>query len=128
MTLALAWIPATMLAGLLQAWRTAVQQRLRAQLSINGAGIVRYVYGLPIVLLVLGAYLWATGATLPSGDATFFALAAGIVSALSDPGRRRAAAERNQTFVESYGVLETNLSRMEAWYYRLSGRVHEYEP
>ncbi|WP_321576566.1 DMT family transporter [Sphingomonas sp. IC4-52] len=76
MNLALAWIPATMLAGLLQAWRTAVQQRLRAQLSINGAGIVRYVYGLPVVLLVLGAYLWTTGATLPSADATFLALAA----------------------------------------------------
>lgn len=76
MTLALAWIPATMLAGLLQAWRTAVQQRLRAQLSINGAGLVRYVYGLPLVLLVLAGYLSITGARLPVPDAAFVALAA----------------------------------------------------
>lgn len=76
MTPALAWIPATMLAGLLQAWRTAVQQRLRAQLSINGAGLVRYVYGLPLVLLVLAGYLSLTGARLPVPDAAFVALAA----------------------------------------------------
>ncbi len=76
MNLALVWIPATMLAGLLQAWRTAVQQRLRAQLSINGAGLVRYVYGLPLVLLVLGVFLFVTEARLPPADRTFVALAA----------------------------------------------------
>ena len=36
------WLPASLLAGLCQAWRTAIQQRLRAQLSISGAGLVRY--------------------------------------------------------------------------------------
>jgi glycosyltransferase involved in cell wall biosynthesis len=55
-------------------------------------------------------------------------LATALVSALSDPERRRAAAERNRVFVENYGVLETNLSRMEAWYYRLAGRSQEYDP
>ncbi len=75
MTITLAWLPATLLAGLLQAWRTAVQQRLRAELSINGAGLARYVYGLPLVVAVLGSYLHVDGAALPRLDAAFFGLA-----------------------------------------------------
>jgi glycosyltransferase involved in cell wall biosynthesis len=55
-------------------------------------------------------------------------LAAAIVTALEDPGRRRATAERSRSFVEDYGVLETNMARMEAWYYRLANRAEEYEP
>jgi glycosyltransferase involved in cell wall biosynthesis len=56
------------------------------------------------------------------------ALTAAIRTALESPNLRRSAAERNRAFVEEYGVLETNLSRMEAWYYRLAGRAGEYEP
>jgi len=55
------------------------------------------------------------------------ALASAIVAVLEDPARRRAAAERNRAFVEDYGVLETNMARMEAWYYRLAGRSEDYE-
>lgn len=76
LSLAHAWIPAALLAGLLQAWRTAAQQRLRAQLSINGAGLVRYVYGLPVVLVALAIFVSATGAALPRIDAGFVGLAA----------------------------------------------------
>ena len=50
------------------------------------------------------------------------ALADAIVRALEDRELRRAAVERNRTFVEEYGVLETNMAKMEAWYYRLAGR------
>jgi glycosyltransferase involved in cell wall biosynthesis len=55
------------------------------------------------------------------------ALASAIETALGDPELRRAAAERNREFVESYGVTETNMARMEAWYYRLAGRTADYE-
>jgi glycosyltransferase involved in cell wall biosynthesis len=55
------------------------------------------------------------------------ALAAAISSALEDRERRRSAVERNRHFVESYGLLETNMARMEAWYYRLAGRTGEVE-
>ena len=48
------WLPATLMAGALQAWRTAVQQRLRGTLSVNAAGLVRYLYGFPVALLLLG--------------------------------------------------------------------------
>ncbi len=74
------WLPATFLAALLQSWRTAVQQRVRGQLSLNAAGLVRYLYGLPVGMALLSGYLAATGAALPDIGATFwlYALAAGF--------------------------------------------------
>jgi glycosyltransferase involved in cell wall biosynthesis len=55
------------------------------------------------------------------------ALAGAIVRAIEDHDLRRDALERNRAFVEEYGVLETNMARMEAWYYRLAGRGAEVE-
>jgi drug/metabolite transporter (DMT)-like permease len=59
------WLPATLLAGLLQAWRTAVQQRVRADLSVNAAGLTRYLYGLPVATVLLAGYILVTGAGRP---------------------------------------------------------------
>jgi len=50
------WLPATLVAGAVQAWRTAVQRRVSHSLSINAAGLVRYLYGIPFALLLLGGY------------------------------------------------------------------------
>lgn len=50
------WILATCTAALFQTWRTALQQRLRGQLSLNAAAVVRYLYGVPVGLAILGAY------------------------------------------------------------------------
>ena len=36
------WVLITFTAALFQTWRTALQQRLRAELSVNAAGFVRY--------------------------------------------------------------------------------------
>ncbi len=44
------WIPITLFAAGFQTARTAMQQRLRALLSVSGAGFVRYVYGAPLSL------------------------------------------------------------------------------
>jgi multidrug transporter EmrE-like cation transporter len=44
------WIPVTLFAAGFQTARTAMQQRLRALLSVSGAGFVRYVYGAPLSL------------------------------------------------------------------------------
>jgi drug/metabolite transporter (DMT)-like permease len=76
----LIWLPATLLAALFQAWRTAVQQRVRADLSLNAAGLVRYLYGLPVGCLLLAAYAGWTGAALPPAGWPFlgFAAAAGL--------------------------------------------------
>ncbi|MBW8297657.1 DMT family transporter [Sphingopyxis sp.] len=51
------WLPASLLGGLFQAWRTALQQRLRSQLSISGASLVRYLYGLPFAVIFAAAWL-----------------------------------------------------------------------
>ena len=50
------WVLITITAALFQTWRTALQQRLRGQLSLNGAAVVRYLYGVPFGLLILGSY------------------------------------------------------------------------
>ena len=48
------WIPITLFAAGFQTARTAMQQRLRALLSVSGAGFVRYVYGAPLSLSAVG--------------------------------------------------------------------------
>jgi drug/metabolite transporter (DMT)-like permease len=74
------WLPATLLAALFQAWRTAVQQRVRAELSLNAAGLVRYLYGLPVGCALLALYLFWTGYGWPTFGQSFlvFAAAAGV--------------------------------------------------
>lgn len=75
MILSTIWLPATLLAALFQAWRTALQQRLRGTLTVNGAGLVRYLYGAPISAILLAGYLLATGAELPTPTLAFLAFA-----------------------------------------------------
>ncbi|CUS46418.1 Phosphatidate cytidylyltransferase [hydrothermal vent metagenome] len=57
------WLPATVAAGALQAWRTAVQKRVSHSMSVNAAGLVRYLYGLPFALMLVAGYemLFAPG-------------------------------------------------------------------
>jgi drug/metabolite transporter (DMT)-like permease len=71
------WLPVTLLAALFQCWRTALQQRLRGQLSINGAGVVRYLYGVPVAALYLGGYLAIFGGDIPSLSWRFLAFTLG---------------------------------------------------
>jgi drug/metabolite transporter (DMT)-like permease len=61
-----AWIGFTVTAALFQCWRTAMQQRLRGELSVNAAGVVRYLYGVPVGFALMLAYGLATGAGLPA--------------------------------------------------------------
>lgn len=70
------WLPATLLGGLFQAWRTAVQQRVRAELSVNAAGLVRYFYGFPVGCAMLGLYLFARHGMVPDHGAGFWINAA----------------------------------------------------
>jgi drug/metabolite transporter (DMT)-like permease len=70
------WLPATLLAGLFQAWRTAVQARVRASLSVNAAGLVRYLYGLPVGCVILALYLGWRGGGFPAVGASFLPYAA----------------------------------------------------
>jgi drug/metabolite transporter (DMT)-like permease len=60
------WIPVTLAAALFQCWRTALQQKLRHLLSVNGAGFVRFLYGAPTALILLLGALAITGLPLPA--------------------------------------------------------------
>ncbi|HET7883016.1 MAG TPA: EamA/RhaT family transporter, partial [Acetobacteraceae bacterium] len=72
------WIPITVSAALFQCWRTAMQQKLRHLLSVNGAGFVRFLYGAPTALVLLAGALIGTGLPLPPPNALFmFHCAAG---------------------------------------------------
>lgn len=71
-----AWIAVTLTAALFQTWRTAMQQRLRGQLSVNAAAVVRYLYGLPVGLALLLLYIFATGQAPPPPNAWFLLLCA----------------------------------------------------
>jgi drug/metabolite transporter (DMT)-like permease len=61
-----AWIVFTLAAALFQCWRTALQQKLRGELTVNAAGVVRYLYGVPVGLALLALYALATGQALPA--------------------------------------------------------------
>ena len=65
------WLPITIAAALFQCWRTALQQKLRHLLSVNGAGFVRFLYGAPTALLLLLAALAITGAPVPAPNVAF---------------------------------------------------------
>jgi drug/metabolite transporter (DMT)-like permease len=65
------WIPIAVTAALLQCWRTAMQQKLRNLLSVNGAGFVRYLYGMPMALALLLVALIVTGAEVPAINPPF---------------------------------------------------------
>ena len=65
------WIPIAITAALLQCWRTAMQQKLRGLLSVNGAGFVRYLYGMPTALVLLVIAVAVTGAPIPAINPLF---------------------------------------------------------
>ncbi len=70
------WILFTVSAAGFQCWRTAKQQKLRGQLSVNGAGVVRYLYGVPAGLLILGAYFFLFGGYVGAFSWPFLAFCA----------------------------------------------------
>lgn len=70
------WLPAALFAGLFQAWRTALQQRLRGALSVSGAGLIRYAYGLPFACLFAAVYLGAHRLGVPALSGRYLIVAA----------------------------------------------------
>ncbi len=102
------WLPATLLAGLFQAWRTAVQQRVRAELSVNAAGLVRYLYGFPVGCLLLAAYVRVASVSLPSHGTSFwlFCGAAGFVQILGTNLLIMAFGYRNYVVGTAYAKTE----------------------
>src|SRR3546814_11034684 len=80
------WLPASLFGGLFQAWRTALQQRLRAELSVSGAGLVRYLYGLPFALCFAAIWLTMRGDAVPAFGTAFAGFAiAGAITQMAGP-------------------------------------------
>jgi drug/metabolite transporter (DMT)-like permease len=117
MILSAVWLPASLLAGLLQAWRTALQQRLRAELSVNGSGLVRYAYGAPVALVLVAGYLAARGLPPPAIDATFvgWAAAAGLAQVLGTTLLIMAFGYRNFVVGTAFSKTEAVQAAIFAW-------------
>lgn len=78
------WLIATLGAAVFNSWRTAVQQSVRSTLSVNGAGLVRYFYGLPVAIALLAGWCMIQGEPLPAFEPAMigWALAAGFAQIL----------------------------------------------
>jgi len=59
------WLALTLGAALLQTWRTALQQRLRGRFSVGTAGFVRYLYAMPVGMVLVAGALLLRGGPLP---------------------------------------------------------------
>jgi drug/metabolite transporter (DMT)-like permease len=81
----IAWLPITVAAALLQCWRTALQQKLRHLLSVNGAGFVRFLYGAPTALLLFLGALAVTATPAPAPNLPFLlsCIAGGLTQILA---------------------------------------------
>jgi drug/metabolite transporter (DMT)-like permease len=103
------WIPITVAAALFQCWRTAMQQKLRHLLSVNGAGFVRYLYGAPTALVLLVGALVATGVPLPAPNLPFLlhCIAGGLMQILATNLLIMAFGYRNFAVGTAYSKTET---------------------
>ncbi|MCW2391505.1 EamA family transporter [Sphingobium sp. B11D3A] len=104
------WLPATLLAGLLQAWRTAVQRRVGQMMSVNAAGLVRYLYGLPFAAVLMLGY----HALLRDGLFPAFSSATVIYSALGGLAQILATNLLLMAFHHRNFVVGTAYSKTEA--------------
>jgi drug/metabolite transporter (DMT)-like permease len=103
------WLPATLLAGMLQAWRTAVQRRVGQMLSVNAAGLVRYLYGLPFALALWLGYHWVlSGGVFPSvrPEAVIYSAAGGLAQILATNLLLMAFHHRNFVVGTAYSKTE----------------------
>jgi drug/metabolite transporter (DMT)-like permease len=71
------WIPVTLAAATFQILRTSRQHVLRNELTVNGAGFVRYGFGFPIALAVVMVTFVVVGRPLPDVPWRFWPIVAG---------------------------------------------------
>jgi drug/metabolite transporter (DMT)-like permease len=111
------WIPITVSAALFQCWRTAMQQKLRHILSVNGAGFVRFLYGAPTALVLLLGTLAITGDRLPAltGWTLLWATAGGLTQILATNLLIMAFGFRNFAVGTAYSKTEAAQSAVVAW-------------
>lgn len=112
------WLPATLVAGALQAWRTAVQRRVGQSLSVNAAGLVRYLYGLPFAVALMLAYQFVLApAAAPAFGAWFlpFCAAAGLAQIIATNLLLMAFGEQNFVVGTAYSKTEAVQGALLSW-------------
>lgn len=70
------WIPVTILAAAALLVRNSLQAGLTREIGTLGATMVRFVYGVPFVVLFYGVALWLSGSAIPGWDGDFLRPAA----------------------------------------------------
>ena len=110
------WIPITVAAALFQCWRTAMQQKLRHLLSVNGAGFVRYLYGAPTALVLFIVALLITGLPVPAPNWRFlvYCIAGGLMQILATNLLIMSFGYRNFAVGTAYSKTETAQSAIVA--------------
>lgn len=111
------WIPASLIGGMFQAWRTAMQQRLRAELSVNGAGLVRYLYGAPLALAIVAIYSQVSGLGSPriGGGFVLFAALGGLAQIIGTNLLIMAFGHRNFVVGTAFSKTEALQAALFAW-------------
>jgi drug/metabolite transporter (DMT)-like permease len=69
------WIPITIAAAFAQNLRSAAQKHLKSKMGTTGATYVRFLFGMPFVLLVLTILVFGFGFRLPEPGSAFYAWA-----------------------------------------------------
>ncbi len=69
------WIPITIAAAFAQNLRSAAQKHLKSKMGTTGATYVRFLFGMPFVLLVLAILVFGLGFELPTPGTGFVAWA-----------------------------------------------------
>jgi drug/metabolite transporter (DMT)-like permease len=103
------WIPITVSAALFQCWRTAMQQKLRHLLSVNGAGFVRFLYGAPTAFVLFAGALIISGlpVPIPTRAFLFHCTAGGLMQILATNLLILSFGYRNFTVGTAYSKTET---------------------
>ena len=111
------WVPVTLVAALFQTWRTALQQRLRGRLSVGTAGLVRYLYAVPVGLALLLSYRAATGAVLPQPTLGFLVgcAVAGLAQVLGTSLLIMAFGYRNFAVGTAYSKTDAVQAALVSW-------------
>ncbi|WP_041391683.1 DMT family transporter [Sphingobium sp. SYK-6] len=112
------WLPATLAAAALQAWRTAVQRRVGQSLSVNAAGLVRYLYGLPFALLLALCYhavVHGGALPMPGAGLLMFSAAAGLAQIIATNLLLMAFREHNFVVGTAYSKTEAAQGALLSW-------------
>lgn len=111
------WIALTLVAALFQTWRTALQQRLRGRLSVGAAGFVRYIYAVPVGVLLLLVFRIVSGIPIPVPTPGFVVACAigGLAQVLGTSLLIMAFGYRNFTVGTAYAKTDAVQAALVSW-------------